>query len=133
MLASAAAGAAITGGCDQWTGSRSIAKASLKLVKAGYDRGDPKYDYTTLLQAQQVLFQAQLAQIQAKGELWRAVVEIDRGSDQTQEQAEAADPVLAALSRRHERLGRMRATMMDRSRTSFAAWCAISSARWQAT
>src|SRR5262249_1797563 len=50
----------------------------------------------------------------------RAVVEIDRGADQTKEQAEAADPVLAALSRRHERLGRMRATIMDRSRTSFA-------------
>jgi arsenite-transporting ATPase len=50
----------------------------------------------------------------------RAVVEIDRGADQTQEQAEAADPVLAALSRRHERLARLRATIMDRARTTFA-------------
>jgi arsenite-transporting ATPase len=50
----------------------------------------------------------------------RAVVEIDRGGDQTPEEAEAADPVLAALSRRHERLGRLRATIMDRSRTTFA-------------
>lgn len=50
----------------------------------------------------------------------RAVVEIDRGSDQTAAEAEAADPVLAALSRRHERLGQLRATIMDRARTSFA-------------
>jgi arsenite-transporting ATPase len=50
----------------------------------------------------------------------RAVVEIDRGSDQTLAEAEAADPVLAALSRRHERLGRLRSTIMDRARTSFA-------------
>ncbi len=50
----------------------------------------------------------------------RAVVEIDRGADQTAAEAEAADPVLAALSRRHERLGRLRSTIMDRARTSFA-------------
>src|SRR5262249_48340217 len=50
----------------------------------------------------------------------RAVVEIDRGSDQTAAEAEAADPVLAALSRRYERLGQLRATIMDRARTSFA-------------
>jgi arsenite/tail-anchored protein-transporting ATPase len=49
-----------------------------------------------------------------------AVVEIDRGSDQTAAEAEAADPVLAALSRRHERLGQLRATIMDRARPSFA-------------
>jgi arsenite-transporting ATPase len=48
------------------------------------------------------------------------VVEIDRGTDQTLAEAEAADPVLAALSRRHERLGRLRSTIMDRARTSFA-------------
>ena len=50
----------------------------------------------------------------------RAVVEIDRGGDQTGAQAEAADPVLAALTRRYERLGRLRSTIMDRARTSFA-------------
>jgi arsenite-transporting ATPase len=50
----------------------------------------------------------------------RAVVEIDRGTDQTLAEAEAADPVLAALRRRHERLGRLRSTIMDRTRTTFA-------------
>jgi anion-transporting ArsA/GET3 family ATPase len=49
-----------------------------------------------------------------------AVVEIDRGNDHTAAEAEAGDPVLAALSRRHERLGQLRATIMDRARTSFA-------------
>jgi arsenite-transporting ATPase len=63
---------------------------------------------------------AMTAWIQALVKHRRAVVEIDRGSDQTPEQAAAADPVLAALERRHERLGRLRATVMDRSRTSFA-------------
>lgn len=50
----------------------------------------------------------------------RAVVEIDRGAEQTRKEAEDADPVLAALSRRHERLGRLRDTLLDRSRASFA-------------
>jgi arsenite-transporting ATPase len=63
---------------------------------------------------------AMTAWIQALVRHRRAVVEIDRGSDQSQQEAEAADPVLAALTRRHERLGRLRATIMDRSRTSFA-------------
>lgn len=49
----------------------------------------------------------------------RAVVEIDRGSDQTRAEAEAADPVLAALTRRHERLVRMRALIMDRATATF--------------
>jgi arsenite-transporting ATPase len=49
----------------------------------------------------------------------RAVLEIDRGADQ-ELPAEDNDPVLAALTRRHERLGRLRSTIMDRSRTSFA-------------
>ena len=52
------------------------ARESLKLVEAGYRAGDRKYDYTTVLQAQQVLFQAQLAHTQALGELWRSVIEI---------------------------------------------------------
>jgi arsenite-transporting ATPase len=63
---------------------------------------------------------AMTAWIQALVRHRRAVVEIDRGADQSQQEAEAADPVLAALTRRHERLGRLRATIMDRSRTSFA-------------
>jgi arsenite-transporting ATPase len=63
---------------------------------------------------------AMTAWIQALVRHRRAVVEIDRGADQSQEEAAAADPVLAALTRRHERLGRLRATIMDRARTSFA-------------
>ena len=49
----------------------------------------------------------------------RALVEIDRGGEQTAEAAEKADPVLQALQRRHERVGRLRAIMTDRRRTSF--------------
>jgi len=52
------------------------ARESLKLVEAGYRGGDKKYDYTTVLQAQQILFQAQLNEAQALGELWRSVSEI---------------------------------------------------------
>lgn len=63
---------------------------------------------------------AMTAWIQALVKHRRAVVEIDRGADQSPAEAEAADPVLAALSRRRERLGRLRSTMTDRSRTTFA-------------
>ena len=49
----------------------------------------------------------------------RALVEIDRGAEQTAEAAAQADPVLAALERRHERVGRLRTVLMDRKRTSF--------------
>jgi arsenite-transporting ATPase len=48
----------------------------------------------------------------------RAVLEIDRGPEQSTEAA--TDPVLGALERRHERITRLRATIMDRSRTTFA-------------
>jgi arsenite-transporting ATPase len=49
----------------------------------------------------------------------RAIVEIDRGSEQTAEAAARADPVLAALERRHERVSRLRSIITDRKRTSF--------------
>jgi arsenite-transporting ATPase len=49
----------------------------------------------------------------------RAVVEIDRGSEQTAAAAAQADPVLEALERRHERVGRLRSIITDRKRTSF--------------
>ncbi len=52
------------------------ARESVKLIEAGYRGGDKKYDYTAVLQVQQSLFQAQLAETQSLGELWRAVVEI---------------------------------------------------------
>ncbi len=49
----------------------------------------------------------------------RALLEIDRGVEQTRAEATAADPVLAALERRHERLTELRKIVTDRSRTSF--------------
>jgi cobalt-zinc-cadmium efflux system outer membrane protein len=52
------------------------ARESLRLVQIGYEKGDPKYDYTTVLQAQQILFRARLIYVQALGELWRAVSDI---------------------------------------------------------
>ena len=47
-----------------------------RLVRKGYESGDPKYDFTAVLQAQQTLAQARLAQVQALGNVWRAVSEI---------------------------------------------------------
>ena len=47
----------------------------------------------------------------------RALLEIDRGGDETLDAG--TDPVLAALERRHERLIRLRETIADRSRASF--------------
>lgn len=52
------------------------ARESVRLIREGYDRGDAKYDFTTLQQAQRTLFQARLAYVQSLGELWRAVSEI---------------------------------------------------------
>jgi arsenite-transporting ATPase len=63
---------------------------------------------------------AMTAWIQALVRHRRAVVEIDRGAEQTRDAAAAADPVLAALERRHERILRLRSTIMDRAMTSFA-------------
>jgi arsenite-transporting ATPase len=63
---------------------------------------------------------AMTAWIQALVRHRRAVVEIDTGAEQTRDSAAAADPVLAALERRHERISRLRSTIMDRAMTSFA-------------
>jgi cobalt-zinc-cadmium efflux system outer membrane protein len=52
------------------------AEESLKLVQRGYQSGDPKYDYTAVLQAQRVLAQAQLSYVAAFGELWRSVSDL---------------------------------------------------------
>jgi arsenite/tail-anchored protein-transporting ATPase len=49
----------------------------------------------------------------------RALVEIDRGSEQTAEAAAKADPVLSALERRHDRVNRLHSIITDRRRTSF--------------
>jgi arsenite-transporting ATPase len=63
--------------------------------------------------------EAMTAWIQALVKHRRALLEMDRGSDETPEAAAAADPVLAALERRQDRLTRLRTTIVDRSRTSF--------------
>jgi arsenite-transporting ATPase len=55
--------------------------------------------------------------IQALVKHRRALLEIDRGGEDQPETA--ADPVLGALERRHERLQRLRQTIADRSRTTF--------------
>jgi arsenite-transporting ATPase len=50
----------------------------------------------------------------------RAVLEIDQGHEAGDEPALlSADPVLAALERRHERIKRLRRCVLDRGRTSF--------------
>ena len=43
------------------------AAASLELVRLGYQKGDPKYDYTAVLQAQVILSQAKLVYAQGAG------------------------------------------------------------------
>jgi cobalt-zinc-cadmium efflux system outer membrane protein len=53
------------------------AREALRLVRLGYERGDAKYDYTAVLEAQRTLLQAQFAHVQARGELWHAVSEIE--------------------------------------------------------
>jgi cobalt-zinc-cadmium efflux system outer membrane protein len=53
------------------------AEASLKLIRLGYENGDAKYDFTAVLQAEQVLAQAKLAFVQSLGELWRAISELE--------------------------------------------------------
>ncbi len=57
--------------------------------------------------------------IQALVKHRRAILEFDRGAEQTMAQAAAADPVLGALERRHERLAALRAIITDRSRAAF--------------
>lgn len=52
------------------------AAESLRLIVLGYKSGDPKYDYTAVLQAQRILIQNQLAYVQALGDLWRGITDI---------------------------------------------------------
>jgi cobalt-zinc-cadmium efflux system outer membrane protein len=52
------------------------AEEALRLVRIGYEKGDPKYDFTTFLQAEQTLAQVRVGAVQASGDLWRAVSEI---------------------------------------------------------
>jgi arsenite-transporting ATPase len=62
--------------------------------------------------------------IQALVKHRRAILEIDHGKDAGEESAgasvpDAADPILAALERRHERIKVLRRRVLDRGRTSF--------------
>jgi len=57
--------------------------------------------------------------IQALVKHRRALLEIDRGSGGEQAAAALADPILAALERRHERLAQLRVRVTDRGWTSF--------------
>lgn len=52
------------------------ARESLRLVEVGFRKNDAKYNYTALLQAQQTLFSAQLAHVQALADLQRAAAEL---------------------------------------------------------
>jgi cobalt-zinc-cadmium efflux system outer membrane protein len=52
------------------------ANESFRLVQLAFERGDGKTDYTSVLQAQQIVVQTRLQYVQALGELWRAVSEI---------------------------------------------------------
>ena len=52
------------------------ARESLKLVETGFVAGDKMYGYTPLYQAQQLLFAAQLAEVQALAEWQRAAAEL---------------------------------------------------------
>ncbi|HMC66047.1 MAG TPA: TolC family protein [Gemmataceae bacterium] len=52
------------------------ARKSLDLIRLGYESQDAKYQYIAVLEAQRTLAQARLANVQALGELWRAVGEI---------------------------------------------------------
>lgn len=57
--------------------------------------------------------------IQALVKHRKAMLEIDRGGDESAQTAEQADPVLTALERRHGRLVRLHDTIVDRGLTSF--------------
>ena len=57
--------------------------------------------------------------IQALVKHRRALLEIDRGSEGERAAPASADPILAALERRHERLAQLRARVTDRGCTSF--------------
>jgi cobalt-zinc-cadmium efflux system outer membrane protein len=52
------------------------AREAERLLRIGYESGDPKSDYTSLLEAQRTLVQSRLLHVQARGDLWRAASEI---------------------------------------------------------
>ncbi len=53
------------------------AQESLRLVMIAYGQGDPRNDFTTVLEAQRTLAQAKLGLVQSRGDLQKAVGEIE--------------------------------------------------------
>jgi len=53
------------------------ATESLRLMRVGFDAGDPKFDFNAVLDAQRTLANARLSLIQVRGEIWKAVSEIE--------------------------------------------------------
>ena len=53
------------------------ATESLRLIRVAFDTGDPKFDFNAVLDAQRTLANARLSLIQARGETWKAVSEIE--------------------------------------------------------
>src|SRR5262249_38699889 len=51
-------------------------RETLRLMLIGYERGDAKYDYLAVWEAQRTLAQANLTYVQALGEMWRAVCDV---------------------------------------------------------
>ena len=52
------------------------ARRSLDLIRLAYSKGQAKTDYTSVLQAQRTLIEAELGYVRALGQLWKAVAEI---------------------------------------------------------
>ena len=53
------------------------ATESLRLIRLAFGTGDPKFDFNAVLDAQRTLANARLSLIQARGETWKAVSEIE--------------------------------------------------------
>jgi cobalt-zinc-cadmium efflux system outer membrane protein len=53
------------------------ATESLRLIRLAFDAGDPKFDFNAVLDAQRTLANARLSLIQARGEIWQAVSQIE--------------------------------------------------------
>jgi outer membrane protein TolC len=52
------------------------AEEAERLITAEFERGDPKFDFTSVLEAQRTLIAARLGEVQASGDMWRAISEI---------------------------------------------------------
>jgi cobalt-zinc-cadmium efflux system outer membrane protein len=55
---------------------RPAAEEAERLITGEFERGDPKFDFTSVLEAQRTLIAARLGEVQARGDMWRAISEI---------------------------------------------------------